>query len=94
MDNPWIIHGLSMDCPWMSMDNSWTSLDFHGLPRAGGTGRPCWGSRPAHSGGTARAGNIKAYLIQKVGAPSGKPGWGVSRFPYKNGIVHLKAFFI
>ena len=65
-----------MDHPWMSMDNPWTSLDFHGLPGAGGTGRPCLGSWPAHSGGTARAGNINAFLIQKVRTPSGKPGWG------------------
>jgi len=37
VDNPWIVHGLSMHNPWMSMDNPWTSLDFHGLPGAGGT---------------------------------------------------------
>ena len=36
MDYLWIVHGLSMD-------NQWTSLDFHELPGAGGTGRPCWG---------------------------------------------------
>jgi len=36
MDYPWIINGSSMDYPWMSMDNPWASLDFHGLPGAGG----------------------------------------------------------
>jgi len=54
IDNPWIIHGSSMDYLWiihgLSIDNPWTSPDFHELPGAGGTGRPCWGNRPAHSG--------------------------------------------
>ena len=66
MDYPWVIHGLSKDYPWMSMDNLWMSLDFHGRPGAGGTGRPCWGNRPAHSGGTARPRNFNAFIIQKV----------------------------
>ena len=75
MGYPWIIQGLSMDYPGMSMDNPWTSLDFHGLPRAGVTGQPCWGNRPEHSRGTAREKNINAYLIQEARIPSGKPGW-------------------
>ena len=80
MDNPCIIHGSSMDYLWiihgLSMDSQWTSLGFHELPGAGWTGRPCWGNRQAHSGGTARAGNINAFLIQKVRTLSSKPGWG------------------
>ena len=78
MDYSWIIHGLSMDYQWMSMDNPWTSLDFRGVPGAGGTGRPCWGNRPARSGGTAAPQYFNAFIIQKVRTPSGKPGWGTS----------------
>ena len=36
----------------------------------------CRGNRWAGCGGTARPGNMNAYLIQKVRTPSGKPGWG------------------
>ena len=79
MDNPWIIHGSSMDYLWnihgLSMDNPWTSIDFHELPGAGGTGRPCWVNLPVHFGGTARAGNMNAYLMQKIRTHPGKPGW-------------------
>jgi len=57
------------------MHNPSTSLDFHGLSGARGTGRPSWGNRPTHSAGTDRAGNINAHL-KKVRTPSGKPGWG------------------
>ncbi len=81
----------------MSTQNPWPSLDFHGLPRAGGTGRPCWGNRPTHCGGTARAGNIHAYLIQKMRTPSGKPGWGINGYAeaiYPNRDDPVAAIFI
>ena len=52
-------------------------MDFQGLGEpvghVGGTGQPILG-------GTARAGNSNAYLIQKVRTPSGKPGWGKISF--------------
>ena len=71
MDNPRIFRGLSMDYPRMSMDN-------RDIPGFRWTSRG-WGNRSAMLGepastfrGTARAGNINAFLIQKVRTPSGK----------------------
>ena len=49
------------------MDNQWTSLDFHGLPGAGGT---------------ARARDINAYRIQKVRKNPFRQAWlGNKSFP-------------
>ena len=91
MDCPWIVHGLSMDYPWiihgLSMDNPWASMDFPGLPGAGGTSLHILGEPLGRFRGNRSAGLHERIPYKESKNPFRQAWLG------KNRVFHKNCFF-